>query len=44
MPTRLEKYTAQFADRLLDAIEKGTAPWQKPCPPYRESRSRPLRS
>ena len=33
MPTRLEKYTAQFADRLLDAIEKGTAPWQKPWRP-----------
>ena len=33
MPTRLEKYTAQFTERLLDAIQNGSAPWQKPWRP-----------
>ena len=33
MPTRLQKYTEIFADRLLAAIAAGTAPWQKPWRP-----------
>ena len=33
MTTRLQNYTKTFADRLLAAIEAGTAPWQQPWRP-----------
>ncbi len=36
MATRHEKaeqYHEQFAARIVKALEAGTAPWQKPCPP-----------
>ena len=33
MATRNEKYHEQFAARIVKALEEGTAPWQKPCPP-----------
>ena len=40
---RADEYHAQFAARIVKALEEGTAPWQKPCPPCTESRSRPVR-
>lgn len=38
------EYHRQFADAIIRQIEAGTAPWQKPCPPCRKSRSRQGRS
>ena len=32
----------QFAERITKARKKEAPPWQKPCPPYTESRSRPV--
>ncbi len=40
---RADEYHAQFAARIIKALEEGTAPWQKPCPPCRDSRCRPAR-
>ena len=28
------EYHEEFAARIIKALEAGTAPWQKPCPPY----------
>ena len=33
MPTRLDDYARKFADRIIDALNQGTAPWQKPWKP-----------
>jgi len=33
MHPRLEKYARTFADRLIEALEAGVAPWQKPWKP-----------
>ena len=33
MPTRLETYSHTFAERLIEALKAGTAPWQKPWKP-----------
>ena len=41
---RTERYHKEFAGRLIEKVKTHTAPWQKPCPPYTESRSRPVRS
>ena len=27
------EYHHQFAERIIKALEAGSAPWQKPCPP-----------
>ena len=38
------EYHEQFAARIIKALEAGTAPWQKPCPPChgnRQVRCRP---
>ena len=32
---KLEGYTALFAERILEALQKGTAPWQRPMEPGR---------
>ena len=31
---KADEYHEQFAARITKALEAGTAPWQKPCPPY----------
>ena len=31
---KADEYHEQFAARIIKALEAGTAPWQKPCPPY----------
>lgn len=28
------EYHEQFAARIIKALQEGTAPWQKPYPPY----------
>ena len=33
MNQRLENYSRTFADRLIEALATGTAPWQKPWRP-----------
>ena len=33
MPTRLDDYARKFADRIIEALKQGTAPWQKPWKP-----------
>lgn len=33
MHPRLEKYARTFADRLIEALKAGTAPWQRPWKP-----------
>ena len=33
MNPRVEKYARTFADRLIEALKAGTAPWQKPWKP-----------
>ncbi len=39
-----DEYHQQFAERIIPALKEGTAPWQKPCPPYIVSVSRPATS
>ena len=39
-----DEYHQQFAERIIPALKEGTAPWQKPCPPWRFSVSRPITS
>ena len=41
---RADAYHQQFAERIIQALKDGTAPWQKPCPPCRFSVSRPITS
>ena len=35
---------AAFAGKLKEQIAQGVAPWQKPCPPFIFSVSRPITS
>ena len=39
-----DDYHKAFAGKLKEQIEQGVAPWQKPCPPYIFSVSRPATS
>ena len=39
-----DDYHKEFAGQLKAQIEQGVAPWQKPCPPFRSSVSRPITS
>ena len=39
-----DDYHTEFAGKLKEQIEQGVAPWQKPCPPYLVSVSRPIAS
>ena len=39
-----DDYHKEFAGKLKEQIEAGVAPWQKPCPPYLFSVSRPATS
>ena len=39
-----DDYHKEFAGKLKEQIEQGVAPWQKPCPPWRVSWSRPTTS
>ena len=39
-----DDYHTAFASKLKEQIEQGVAPWQKPCPPWRFSVSRPITS
>ncbi len=41
---RADEYHRQFAERIIQALKEGTAPWQKPCPPYRWIRCGPAPS
>jgi len=41
---KANEYHEQFAARIIAALKEGTAPWQKPCPPYRKVRSGPVPS
>lgn len=38
MKEKADEYHEQFAARIIKALEEGTAPWQKPCPPYLKNR------
>ena len=39
-----DDYHQEFAAALKAQIAAGVAPWQKPCPPWRFSVSRPITS
>ena len=39
-----DDYHREFAGTLKEQIAAGVAPWQKPCPPWRVSVSRPITS
>ena len=41
---RTDAYHQQFAESIIRALKEGTAPWQKPCPPCQERRSRTVSS
>ena len=39
-----DDYHKEFAGKLKEQIAQGVAPWQKPCPPWLFSVSRPIAS
>ena len=39
-----KKHADDLIEMLATAIEAQSAPWQKPCPPWRVSVSRPITS
>ena len=39
-----DDYHTAFASKIKEQIEQGVAPWQKPCPPWLFSVSRPITS
>ena len=39
-----DDYHKDFAGKIKAQIEQGVAPWQKTCPPFRFSVSRPITS
>ena len=39
-----DEYHKEFASQIREQIKAGVAPWQKPCPPWLFSVSRPITS